>query len=272
MKTILHISTIKEKPYEKYSLRSKVIDRFKVKKSSEIFVNEIDTIIKRVDIPANFNRDAYKLNLKRVINKKSNAHNLLSLNGNRMYDLYLMNKFQLSLFSYSIVESLRFILMNKNKSIRYANVLVDIDEKPLLMSVLNELARESKNIIILTINLKEAEKIRDSIMANYGVSIEIVYNEANMERIDFVISSKNKEYICKNVWYINNLFKPKHEGFYFSDVLYRIPWDIEVKDMPPQLIALLIKPKHEMSISDIFKSNDISLQSILYNGREVKLN
>lgn len=271
MKTILHISTIKENSYEKYTYRSKFIDKFKIKKYSAVSVKEMNAIIKLVDIPANFNREAYKLNLNRVVNKKSNRYDYLSVNGNRMYDLYLMNKFQLRFFSYSIVESLRIILMKSNRSIKYSNVLVDIDEKPLLLSLLNELAKESKNIIILANDLKQSEKIRESIMSNYGVAIEIVYNYKDVEMIDFVISSKNKEYMCKNVWYINNFFKPKCNGIYISDILYRIPWDIEIKDMPPQLIGALINPKSNENISDLLERHDIRIQSILYNGEEADL-
>lgn len=271
MKTILHISTIREDSYEKYTYKSKLIDRFKIKKYSDISVSEMNTDIKMVSIPANFNKEAYKLNLNRVINKKSNKYDYLSVNGNRMYDLYLMNKFQLSIFSYSIVESLRIILMKSNKSIKVSNILVDIDERPLLLSVLNELAKESKNIIILANNLKKSEKIREIIMSNYGVAIEIVYNYTDVEIIDFVISSKNKEYKCTNVWYINNLFKPKGNGIYISDVLYRIPWDIELKDMPPQLIGLIINSKRCENIFELLQSNDIRIQSILYDGKETNL-
>ena len=271
MKTVLHISTIKENSYEKYTYRSKFIDKFKIKKHKDMPIKEINTIIKLVDIPANFNKEAYKLNLNRAINRKVNRHDYLSINGNRMYDLYLMNKFQLSIFSYSIVESLRIVLMNSNKSIKCSNVLVDIDKRWLLLSLLNELAKESKDIIILTDDLRESEKIREIIMSNYGVAIEIVYNEADMDRIDFVISSKNKEYRCKNVWYINNYFKPREKGIYISDVLYRVPWDVEIKDMPPQLIGLLINQKYNNDISDMLKSNDIRLQSILYKDEEAYL-
>lgn len=271
MKTVLHISTIRENSYEKYTYKSKLIDKFKIKKYSDISIREMNTIIKMVSIPANFNKEAYKLNLNRVMNKKSNRYDYLSVSGNRMYDLYLMNKFQLSIFAYSIVESLRIILMKNNKSIKSSNVLVDINERPLLLSVLNELAKESKNIIILANDLKQSEKIREFIISNYGVAIEIVYNYTDVEMIDFIISSKNKEYICKNVWYINNLFKSKSNGVYISDVLYRIPWDIEIRDMPPQLIGLIINPKRYNNISDLLRSNDIRIQSILYNGEEANL-
>lgn len=270
MKTVLNISTIKENPYEKYTYKSRIIDRFKVKKCSNLNIDEINTVVKRVYIPANLNKDAYKLNLSRVLNKKSNRYDYLSLCGNRVFDIYLMSKFQLAMISHSIVESLKYILMNNNKSIRYSNILVDVDEKPLLMEIINALAKESKNIIILTYNFSRAEKIREYTMKNYGVAIEIVYKE-DIGDIDFIITSKDKEYICKNVWYINNFFISKSRGIYVSDVLYRIPWNIEVKDMHPQLIGLLIKPDSKKTISEILESNEIRLQSILYNDEEVKL-
>lgn len=271
MKTVLQISTIRENPYEKYTYKSRIIDKLKVKKCSDLNINEINTVIKRVNIPANLNKDAYKLNLARILKKNSNKYDYLSLCGNRIFDIYLMSKFQISIISYSIVESLKYILLNNHKSIRHSNILVDMDESSLLIGIINELSKESKNIIILTNDLRKSEKIRKNIMNIYGVSIEIVYKEEDVESIDFIISSKNREYICKNVWYINNFFIPKNQGIYVNEVLYRIPWNIEVKYMQPQLIGSLIKQDSKKSIYEILESNEIRLQSILYNGQEAIL-
>lgn len=268
MKTILNISTIKEDPYYKYSYFSKTIDKFKIKKYPNLNINEINTIIKMVDIPLNLNKDSYKLNLRRAFAKRANKCDYFSLDGNRIYDLKLMNEFQLDMISYSIVESLRYILMNNNKSVKTSNILVDVNEKIILRSLLEELAKECRNIIMLTRNIKYSENIRKFIISNYGVSIELVYNETDMENIDFIITSKDKDYVCKNVWYINNFYKPKTEGTYISNVLYKVPWDIDVDIMSPQLIGLLVKGSKKRAISEILDSNDIRLESILHDGKE----
>ncbi len=161
--------------------------------------------------------------------------------------------------------------MNLNKSIKNSNILVDIDDEKLLVSILKELAKESRNVILLNNSINKIEKIRETIMSEYGLSIEVILQECDLPNIDFVVTSKNKEYICNNVWYIKDFPNNSNRGIFINSILYKVPWDISLKEMPPQLIASIIRKQKKRSIHEILKSNDITLESILYNDDEIIL-
>ncbi|WP_242984735.1 hypothetical protein [Clostridium taeniosporum] len=228
-------------------------------------------LIKRVEIPANLNDMAYEKNLSRILNRFNGKYNELSLNGKDLYSYNYTSKLQRKFISYSIVQSIRFILMNLNKSIKNSNILLDIDNEKILLSILEELAKEARNVILLNNSINKIEKIRETIMSKYGLSIEVILQESVLTNIDFVVTSKNKEYSCNKIWHIKSFENINNNGIHVNNVLYKVPWNISLKEMPPQLIASIIRKHNNRSIPEILKSNDIMLESILYNAEEIIL-
>ncbi|GAA0079351.1 hypothetical protein UT300005_37300 [Clostridium sp. CTA-5] len=271
MKTIFYVSLKNEPIYNKYTYLNRIVDKIKIKKNKDIYIKELDIRIKRAQIPANVNKNAYSDNISRALKRYCNKDIYLSLNGNRMYDLRFMSKFQKDIISYSIVQSIRIILTNMNKSIKSSNILIDVDDKQFIHSLLEELAKECRNVVLLTKDLNKIDKIREHIMSNYGLAIEVVYKEEAIKDIDFIITSKNNEYICPNVWYINNCFISKQKGIHINNVLYKVPWNVSLKNMPPQLIGALVKKERNKTISEILNSNEITLESIRNNNIEIDL-
>lgn len=271
MDTILYVYLNKKRIYNKYNFFTKIIDVFKTKKLKDIKIEELDILIKRVEIPSNLNDIAYEKNLSRILTKYNGKYDELSLNGKSLYNLNYTSKFQKEFISYSIVQSIRFVLMNLNKSIKNSNILVDIDEEKLLVSILKELAKEGRSVILLNNSINKIEKIRETIMSEYGLSIEVILPESNLPNIDFVVTSKNKQYDCNNVWYLGDFPTNSNKGTYINSILYKVPWNILLKEMPPQLIASIIRKQRNSSICEILKSNDITLESILYNDVEIIL-
>ncbi len=271
MDTILYVYLDKKRIYDKYNFFTKIIDLFKTKKLKDIKIDELDILIKRVEIPSNLNDVAYEKNLSRILTKYNGKYNELSLNGKSLYNLNYTSEFQKQFISYSVVQSIRFVLMNLNKSIKNSNILVDIDDEKLLVSILKELAKESRNVILLNSSINKIEKIRETIMSEYGLSIEVILRECDLPNIDFVVTSKNKEYSCNNVWYIKDFPNNSNKGIFINSILYKVPWDTSLKEMPPQLVASIIRKQKKRSIHEILKSNDITLESILYNDDEIIL-
>lgn len=271
MDTILYVYLSSNRIYNKYNLFTKIIDIFKTKKLKDIKIEELGILIKRVEIPSNLNDEAYKTNILRTLKKFNGKYNELSLSGKNIYDFDFTNKFQRKFISYGIVESIRFTLMNLNKSIKNSNILLDIDDENMLISILEELAKEGRSIIILFNNINKIEKIRESIMKKYGLAIEVVFQEDNLEDIDFVITSRDKSYNCNNIWHLKSFEENNYSGIHINNILYKVPWDISLREMPPQLIASIIRKQKNRNISEILKSNNIILESILCNNKEIIL-
>ena len=271
MDTILYVYLSKKHIYNKCNFFTKIIDAFKTRYLRDIKIKELDILIKRVEIPSNLNDVAYEKNLSRILSKFDGKYNELSLNGKNLYSINYISKFQRQFISYSVVQSIKVVLMNLNKSIKNSNILVDIDDEKILISILEELAIESRNVILLNNSVNKIEKIRETIMSKYGLSIEVILHECNVLNIDFVVTSKNKEYRCNNVWHINNYPKKANNYIDINNVLYKVPWEIPLKEMPPQLIASIIRKQKNESIPEILKNNDIILESILYNDDEITI-
>ncbi|MGG7179021.1 hypothetical protein ACQPU1_15640 [Clostridium paraputrificum] len=269
MKSAIHVRFKEEEPYEKISPFIKFKDRFKIRCTGEEIIKDFNTKIKYTEIPQNINVEAYKYNIVRTFDRFKEDNSLLCPSGKRNYDYNFLNEFQKKLFAFSVVESIKLLLFKSHKSIRSANILIDDGSKKENRYIVEELAKEARNIIILTKRSSRIEKLREYIISNYGAVIQVIHEEESMKSIDFVISSEDKVYNLNNVWYLDNFYKPNKDGIYVNNVGFKVPWESSLEFYPPELLGGILNVGKKESIRDILRKNDIMLEQISFNSKDI---
>lgn len=281
MKSLLSIRLKGKDPYCKFSRLGRIIDGFKTKCTSQELIKEVGTEIKYIDVPANINNQAYKYNiirsLKRYASKNSYApkdsythkNSILCPCGVRLYDYQFLSDFQKRMLAFSVVESIRIVLLKSRKSLKKANILVDDGGKAENKFIIEELAKEARNIVVLTKDIKKSEKLREFIIYNYGTTLEILDREEDIGEVDFIISSEEKPYNCQRIWYLNNFYSPNKEGLFINKVAFKAPWDSKIKLFSPELLGGILKEEKKIDIKDLIRKNDIILEEISFNSKDI---
>ena len=197
MKSLLSIRLKGKDTYCKFSRLGRIIDGFKTKCTSQELIKEVGAEIKYIDIPANINNKAYKYNIIRASKRYSrkadmNRNSILCPCGVRLYDYQFLSDFQKRMMAFSVVESIRIVLLKSEKSLKKANILVDDGCKDENKFIIEELAKEARNIVVLTKDIRKSQKLREFIIYNYGTTLEILYREEDIGEVDFIISSEEK--------------------------------------------------------------------------------
>jgi len=269
MKSLLCIKLKGEDTYCKFSRLGRIIDGFKTKCTSQELIKEVGVTIKYINIPANINNEAYRFNIKRSSKKYSLKNSILCPCGVRLYDYEFLNDFQKRIVAFSVVESIRAVLLKSHKSLKTANILVDDGCKDENKFIVEELAKEARNIVILTGDIRKFQKLRDFIMNNYGTTLEILYREKDIIEVDFIISSEDKVYNAQRVWYLNNFYNPSKDGIFINKVAFKVPWENQVKLVPPELIGGIFHEDKKMDIKELMRKNSISLEEISFNLKDI---
>lgn len=271
MRNVIDICLKDEDYYEKFSMFTRLKDSFKTKLYNECVINELNTKISFVKIPANINKLAYEHNVANAVNKFKLNNSIISINGRRDYDSRFLSKEQKRYLAFSIVESIRLILLRKQKSIRNANILVDDGAKKENRYIIEELAKEARNIIISTKLVNKVDKLREYIISNYGTTIQIVNNINDFRNIDFIISSERRNYNNSNVWYLDNFYNPKEDGLFVNKVTFKVPWESCINEYSPELLGAILKTKGKQSIKEILIENDIIIEQISFNSKDIAI-
>jgi len=269
MKSLISIRLKGKYNYCKFSRLVSLVDGFKTKCTSQEIIKEVGAHIKYIDVPANINSQAYKYNIIRSSRRYGHKDSILCPSGVRLYDYKFLSEFQKRMVAFSVVESIRAVLLRSHKSLKTANILVDDGCKDENKYVIEELSKEARNIVILTNDIRKFQKLREFIICNYGTTLEILYKEEDLIGVDFIISSERKVYNSQRVWYLNNFYSPSKEGIFINKVAFKVPWDCEIKVFSPELLGGILKDEIKIDIKDLIRKNNIILEEISFNSKDI---
>ncbi|OAA82963.1 hypothetical protein [Clostridium ljungdahlii] len=267
MKSILYTTSQKTGFYNDSSFWGKIKDRFRLKLKEKIFIKELKLEIKNVRFPPNINIESYNSNILRA-KKISGIRDMeLAPKVYRYLDYNLYNKFQRELMAFSIIKSLKIILRIKKKSIRHSCIVVYDASEKILFDTICYLAREAKDIILLSRDIMKTNNIGQYIIANYGVTPIITSDmKFSFKNADFVISSKN--IIVKSdayVWYIDNSYIPSDKSVIVNDVSYKVPWNFKYSEVSFELLGSILCQMNEKNVEKSLSYNGIFLDKIKFN-------
>ena len=271
MKSILDIRLREGDPYFKYNSINKILDKLKTKTYIPKKLGLLDKEITRVSIPPNYNKDAYSYNILRAIGRATWSS--VSVRGNRLYDLDYLDSFQKNVLSFCIVRSMSIILINNKKTVKNSVIAIEDGGNTNNLSLIEECAKYTKRIVLVTRNFKNVNNIRSHILLNYGVSPEFTTNINDTKGIDFIISDKAKSYGDIGVWYLDSFYEPEQFGnLVVNDVLLSIN-DYEER-VSPELLGALLKSDINISkrVEDFFDSNKINIEEIRFGKKEIDIN
>ena len=269
MKSVLSIRLKGKYNYCKFSRFGRLVDGFKIKCTSQELIKEVAAEIKYIDVPANINNQAYKYNIIRASRRYGQKDSVLCPCGARLYDHKFLSEFQKKMMAFSVVESIRAVLLKSHKSLKTANILVDDGCKDENKYVIEELSKEARNIVVLTKDIRKFQKLREFIIYNYGTTLEILYKEEDIGEVDFIISSERKVYNSQRVWYLNNFYSPSKEGIFINKVSFKVPWDCKIKVFSPELLGGILKEEIKIDIKDLIRKNNIILEEISFNSKDI---
>ncbi|MBL4930618.1 hypothetical protein [Clostridium paridis] len=270
MRDILDIRVADGEPYFKNNSVTKILDSFKIKRIAQINLSDFNSNIVRVSIPPNLNWSSYSNNVVRAIGRRK--WDSISIKGNRKYDFNYLENFQRDVLAYGIIASIKIILMNNHKKISNSTIGIEDGGNVSNLPIIKQCAMYTNRILLITRNYKEASKIREYIIANYGVSPEIAFTEDKTENIDFIVTEYDKEYSSLGVWYLNNYYLPKNYIMHaINDVEFYLP---ELKeDIPPELLGVLLKSSkgNNKTVEEILNCNKIEISKIKLGKKEIKV-
>ncbi|GIM30169.1 hypothetical protein CPJCM30710_28350 [Clostridium polyendosporum] len=272
MKIVLSFQLINEKPYNKFNAFSRMLDKLKIKVEGRSIIEPLNVEIHHIKIPFNLSYDAYIYNVNTIIRKYKDIYPVVSIKGNRIYDINLITKFQRKLLAYGVIVSIKAILLKSGKSLKNSIILVDDAVDPISQECIEELAKNTKHIILYSKNIRATNKLREYLIANYGVSPEIIWDENCFKLADFVISSKKREYECARIWYLDNFYRPENwDKVLVNDITYEIPWNFKEKEMSAELLGAVIDNNKKVDIEKVLKYNGITIEKIKFNDKVVIL-
>ncbi len=274
MKPVIDINIVDHKKnYNKFNAFSKVTDRLKTKFKGESDIKDLGIKVYHVRIPNNRNRYAYIGNILKTRKLVKEPEAILSPKAIRIFDYSLFNDCQKKLFAYSVVKSTQLILRNSNSSIKDSCILIDDAAEEIVYEIIKEISKYSRHIILLSKRPKICYKIRDFVIANYGISPEVTFDEVYaINEADFIISTKSYSYEHKNTWYIDNLYRPeKSFDMAVNDVLFKVPWITQIPKMSPELLGGILGQMKEKDIGKVLKYYGIFIEEIRFNERVIEL-
>jgi hypothetical protein len=266
MNPIIYVSTDLSRAYNDESFIGRIKDRLRINIEGESFVRELNLKIARVKLPPNFNQKAYMNNIaftKRYVRKE---RAFLAPKTSRYLDFNILNNYQKSLFAYGIVNSIKLLLRIRNKSIKFACIVIYDASDEINYEIILELAKECKYCILLSDDLEKANSLSDYVLANYGISpIVSNCNKYALNKADFIISSRDIE-TTNPVWYINNMFIPKNTGnLAVNDISFSVPWEVKDFEFGFEVLGAILSQMQIKDIETSLKYNGIYLDKIKFN-------
>lgn len=268
MYPVIYLNCDLKNRYNKYNFFSRMKDSLSTKLLGESFIKELGIEIAQVKLPPNFNRRAYIKNVENSKKLVSSRNAILSPKTLRKYDYRIFNSFQKNLLSYSVVKSIQLILRIQNKSIKNSCILIYDAVDDISFAVIEELAKYARYIIMASNSIEKVSKKADFIMSNYGIT-PVLTNDMKyaIEAADFIVTSKELNITKQTpIWYIDNSYMPDLQNkFTINDVSFKVPWDTELTEMPPELVGGILSQMEERDIERALKYNSIYLDKIKFN-------
>jgi hypothetical protein len=274
MYPIIYLNCDLKSRYSKYNFFSRVKDSLSMRLLGESFIKELGVEIAQVRLPPNFNRQAYARNVESSKKLISSNNSIVSPKTLRIYDYWVINSFQKNMLVYSIVKSIQLILRIQNKSIKSSCILINEPFDDISSAVLDEISKHARYIILLSDSIERLTKKSDYIVSNYGITpvvtddIKYAFNAA-----DFIITNKAIEIVKQvPVWYIDNAYEPVGQNkFTINDVSFKVPWDTELSEMPPELVGGILCQMQEKNVERALEYNGIYLDKIKFNERVLEI-
>ncbi|MBU3110658.1 hypothetical protein [Clostridium lacusfryxellense] len=271
MKSILCVTSNMDKMYNESGFLSKVKDKLKTKIISSEYIRELDIKVTGVRVPPNFNKKSYFENLTYAKKLCKCSEVLLAPRTLRTLDFNHFNKFQRRFFAFSVIKSIKLMLRMRNKSLKNCCIVVYDAVDVINYDIIEELAKQSKYIVFLSLNLVKARKLADYVIANFGVTPIVTNDELYaIKAADFIISSKDKEFSYeKPVWLLNNSINAVKDSIAVNDVSYKVPWSTLNFSFSIELLGAVLCQMEERDIEKALKYNGIYLQEIKFNNNTI---
>jgi hypothetical protein len=274
MYPVIYINCDLKNRYNKYNFFSRVKDNLSMRLLGESFIGELGLEIAQVKLPPNFNKQAYMKNIEGSRKFVSSRNAVLSPKTLRLYDYSILNSFQRDLLTYSVVKSIQLILRMQNKSIKNSCILINNAHNDISFAILKELAKYARYIILVSKSVEKMSIKSDYIMSNYGIT-PVVTNDIEyaVGAADFIVTDKEINANTKTpVWQIDNDCVPEGQNkFTVNDVSFKVPWDTELSEMPPELLGGILGQMSERDIEKSLKYNGIYLDKIKFNERILEI-
>ncbi|MBU3101021.1 MULTISPECIES: hypothetical protein [Clostridium] len=271
MNPILYVTSNIDNAYNEFGFSSRIKDKLKTKIITNEYIKELDIKLINVRMPPNFNKRAYynNVNYAKKISKCGEVQ--LSLKTLRTMDYKYYNQFQKRFLAFSVIKSVQLMLRVRKKSLKNCCIVVYDACDMINNNIIEELAKYSKYIVLLSSDLVKVRKLSDYIIASYGVSPIVTNDEIYATKIaDFIISSKNHEFGCGNlVWFLDNSMNKQQNIIAVNDVSYNVPWNINETDLSIELVGAILCQMQENDIEKALKYNDIHLKEIKFNNNVI---
>ncbi|SHI04691.1 hypothetical protein [Clostridium grantii] len=260
------------KTYCEDSLLTKVKDRFSFNYNGEIYVENLDLIIKEYKISSNLHKDAYKRNSERVI--KKNKDYCLSPQFYRMYDYNYYTELQKKVLAFSVTESVSTILRLQKKKLNEACIIINNAELEINKSIIYQLAQRCRYLILCfpKYNTK-GEKIYEDLINRFGIST-IIINDVlkSANKADFIITcSPLLNNITTPIWYLDNSISPQiYNNIAINNISYKSQW-ANINTLEPEMLGVLLKLLKGDNIEEVLDSNKIYIEAIKFNDYTIKL-
>lgn len=269
MEPILYANAYSNEVYSSRSIMTKIKDRFSIRIKKKYFIEDLDLKITDVALPPNINQLSYHNNLMRA--KKICRFKDLKLAPKvyRYLDYNMYDEFQKKLMAYGICKSTGMVLRNIKKNVRSSCIVIYDAADNILFDIICFFAREAKFIVLLSENMHKINKIREYVIANYGVSPVVTSDEEFFFKMsDFIITSKDMIfYKDACVWYVcNSPVENFDHVININDVNYKIPWNFERGEMCFEILGSILSQMAEKDIVKSLKYNGVFLNDIKYNG------
>lgn len=268
MKPIAYVITDFTNVYNDYSLISRITDRLKIHLTGKDYIKELDLDIMKIYLPPNINQIAYSNNIKKIKKYSRKKDIAVAPKTYRLLDYNIYNDFQKNLLGFTVVNSSKLVLRTFKKSIRDSCIVLYDSSSVLCERILDYLAREARYVILISNNRSKLKKLQEYVSANYGISV-ITTSEINsvLKIADMIITTK--DIVVDGdipIWYLDNLYRPeKKKRYAINDVSYKVPWDINLKNLPMELVGAVLSQMGEKDVEKSLNSNEIFINNVVFN-------
>lgn len=268
MNQVVYVESDIDEAYEKEGFYSRLSDRFKIRYNGENIIKDLGMSIKRYNIPPNFNLNSYRSNMDLIIKKSKYLHGSSTLAPKtlRKYDYAYYNNFQKNFLGYSVSKSIQLMLRIKNKSIRNSCILIYDAADQMNEYVIYELAKRSRYLIFLSENMYKINRLREYIIANYGMSPMVTNDfEYSIKCADFIVTSGDISIDADcPIWYLDNSLKAvENKDNFINHIEYVTPWS-ENQNMDMELLGAVLSRIGDKDIDKSLNSNGIFIDEIKF--------
>lgn len=276
MNSVVYVNSKIKEAYDEDGFISRIKDRFRITFKGESFIKDLKLSVSKVKLPPNFNRSAYMKNMELAGRFAKEKNICLAPKTFRKLDYELLNSHQRRLFGYSVVKSIQLMLRIKNKSIRNSCIVIYNAEDYMNKEVIFELSKLCRYFILLSKDLKEACKLRDYVIANYGVS-PVVTNDFKfaVEKADFIVTPDFFPLnLTSPIWCMDNKVTGVDTSRgYINDVTFKTPWEENIQDMSIELLGAIMSIMDSKcdDMDETLRHNGICIDKIMLSNNKVYL-